>query len=109
MVPAASVGVPDRFMDAGQIQNTYLSTTDCFCLRKCSQVPKVEFSRIRELRSLFFSELSHTFHTKGLFILPIDYLSTESILPMDRCMDRYIGIQFFFVYIVRITLNAKCD
>lgn len=27
MVPAASVGVPDRFMDAGQIQNTYLLLT----------------------------------------------------------------------------------
>lgn len=97
MVPAASVGVPDRFTDAGQIQNTYLSTTDCVCLRKCSQVPEVEFSRIRKLRSLFFSELSHTFHTEGLFILPTDYLSTESILPMYRCID---GCIYNFLYIL---------
>lgn len=55
------------------------------------------FSQIRKLRPLPFSELSHTFHTEGLFILPVDYLLTEKIMPMDRCMD---GCIYNFLYIL---------
>lgn len=87
MVPAASVGVPDRFMVLVRykIPTSYLRLTTLL-LRQSGRF----FSRNRKLRSPFFSELSYTFHTKGLFILPIDYLSTESIMPMDRCIYNFL-------------------